>query len=53
LAQADREHKNGLLDFIRLMREGTSHRICLQEFDRADVQRHPVVKEVLRLYRDY
>lgn len=53
LAQADREHKNGLLDFIKLMREGTSHRICLQEFDRTDVQRHPVVKEVLRLYRDY
>ena len=53
LAQADREHKNGLLDFIKLMREGTSHRICLQEFDRSDVQRHPVVKEVLRLYRDY
>ena len=53
LAQADREHKNGLLDFIKLMREGASHRICLQEFDRSDVQRHPVVKEVLRLYRDY
>ena len=53
LAQADREHKNGLLDFIRLMRDGASHRICLQEFDRSDVQRHPVVKEVLRLYRDY
>lgn len=51
LNQHDRGYEeNGLKMFIdRLVRSG-SDRIKLVEFDKGDVERHPIVTEVLRLY---
>ena len=45
-----KSEENGLKMFIdRLVRSG-SERIKLVEFERGDVERHPIVTEVLRLY---
>lgn len=46
--QSDHGHKNGLHDF--LCRYQQSDHIKMIFFDHQDVERHPVVKEVLRLY---
>lgn len=43
------DHDNGLDDFIK--RVNNSTRISINELDARDVQRHPVVTEVLKLYR--
>jgi phosphate starvation-inducible PhoH-like protein len=47
--QCDRGYENnGLLDFMG--RLGESSRIKIVKFDNADIERHPVVAEVLSIY---
>lgn len=47
--QCDRGYENnGLLDFMG--RLGQSDRIKIVKFDNADIERHPVVAEILELY---
>jgi phosphate starvation-inducible protein PhoH and related proteins len=43
---------NGLRDFIERLRRKTSGRIAICEFGITDIERHPVVEEVLRIYGD-
>lgn len=52
--QTDREEgENGLIDFNRLYEQfGDSKYIDWVEFDHKDIERHPAVAEVLRIYRD-
>jgi phosphate starvation-inducible protein PhoH and related proteins len=51
LAQHDRGFEsNGLKLFIERLMKYSSDRIKLVEFDSQDIERHPVVDEVLRLY---
>jgi phosphate starvation-inducible PhoH-like protein len=51
LDQHDRGYEsNGLKCFIERMKSHTSDRIKLVEFNRSDVERHPVVSEVLGIY---
>ena len=52
LAQHDRGYEeNGLRDFTARLTQ-RSHRIGSVEFEQADVERHPAVKEVLFIYGD-
>ena len=48
--QGDRGLSNGLSDFIR--RFSNSKRIELITFEQKDVERHPVIGEILELYKD-
>ena len=51
LNQHDRGYEeNGLKMFIDRLVQSGSDRIKLVEFDKGDVERHPIVEEVLRLY---
>lgn len=50
LAQSDRGADNGLADFLN--RFESSKHIDVIKFARADVERHPVVKELLGIYGD-
>jgi hypothetical protein len=51
--QADRkEGENGLLDFDKLLRNTPSDLIAWTAFDHKDIERHPAVREVLRIYGD-
>ena len=53
LNQADRPRENGLLEFCSLFEEGGDQRmIAMAKFETQDVERHPVVKEVLALYKE-
>jgi phosphate starvation-inducible PhoH-like protein len=53
LNQADRPTENGLLEFCSLYAQGGDYRmIALTRFDTRDVERHPVVKEVLSIYNE-
>ena len=53
LHQADRPKENGLLEFCDLYGEGGDCRmIAMAKFDTRDVERHPVVKEILKIYKD-
>lgn len=52
LNQADRLKDNGLLDFLRNLENRPASRIEVVTFDRGDVERHEVVKEVLNVYGD-
>lgn len=53
LGQHDRGFEtNGLGDFIRRLEATGSVSIALCRFSEADVERHPVIEEVLRLYGD-
>ena len=53
LNQADRPKENGLLEFCNLYDKGGDHRlIAMAKFESKDVERHPVVKEVLSLYKE-
>ena len=47
-AQSDIGANNGLSDFLR--RFNGSSRIAVTHFDKRDIQRHPVIDEVLKLY---
>ena len=51
LNQADRPRENGLLEFCELYGQGGDYRmIAMARFETRDVERHPVVKEVLGIY---
>jgi len=50
LAQSDRGKDNGLADFLD--RFQNSRHIDVIRFQKGDVERHPVVKEVLEIYND-
>lgn len=52
LKQMDRKYctDNGLQDFIARLQSAGSNKIATVDFARKDVQRHPVVSEVLKLY---
>ena len=53
LAQADRPKANGLLEFCSLYTEGGEHRmVAMAKFETKDIERHPVVKEILSIYKE-
>ena len=53
LNQADRPKENGLLEFCNLFDEGGEYRmIAMARFASKDVERHPVVREVLKIYKE-
>ena len=53
LCQADRPKDNGLHEFCNLYNEGGDYRmIAMAKFETKDVERHPVVKEILKIYQD-
>jgi len=53
LNQADRPKENGLLEFCDLYGQGGEYRmIAMVRFEAKDVERHPVVKEVLTVYKE-
>jgi phosphate starvation-inducible PhoH-like protein len=53
LNQADRPRENGLLEFCELYGQGGDYRmIAMARFDTKDVERHPVVKEILSIYKE-
>jgi len=53
LNQADRPRENGLLEFCNLYGQGGDYRmIAIAEFGRQHVERHPVVKEILKIYKE-
>lgn len=53
LYQADRPKENGLLEFCNLYGEGGDYRmIAVAKFGPQHVERHPVVKEILKIYKE-
>lgn len=52
LQQADRMTHNGLLDFTKRVSSSKLNRIAICNFDKGDVERHEVVKEVLSIYNE-
>jgi phosphate starvation-inducible protein PhoH len=53
LNQADRPSENGLLEFCSLFGQGGDSRmIAMARFEAQDIERHPVVKEVLKIYKE-
>jgi len=52
LAQADRRHDNGLLDFIQHMESSNVEHLDIVRFEQKDIERHEAVKEVLQIYGD-
>ena len=53
LNQADRPQENGLLDFCELYGQGGDYRMtAIVRFGARDVERHPVVKEILSIYKE-
>ena len=53
LNQADRPRENGLLEFCNLYGQGGEYRmIAMATFETSDVERHPVVREILKIYKD-
>jgi phosphate starvation-inducible protein PhoH and related proteins len=52
LRQADRGSDNGLFDFLEKIEGMNSSRIKIVRFDEKDIERHPVVEEVLKIYGD-
>ena len=53
LNQADRPRENGLLEFCNLYGQGGDYRmIAMAQFGTRDVERHPVVKEILSIYKE-
>lgn len=51
LKQSDRGSNNGLADFLNRFKSGSRH-IDVVQFTNNDVERHPVVKEILSIYKD-
>jgi len=47
-----REGENGLLDFGRLFKSTKSDMISWTSFEHKDIERHPAVTEILRIYGD-
>lgn len=53
LNQADRPTNNGLLDFCELYNQGGDFKyIAMATFESKDIERHPVVKEILKIYKE-
>ena len=52
LAQADRIKDNGLVDFVKQFNRSSSSKIATVQFNQKDIERHDVVKEVLKIYGD-
>jgi len=53
LNQADRPSENGLLEFCSLYGQGGGYRmIAMAQFGTRDVERHPVVREILSIYKE-
>ena len=53
LQQADRPKENGLLDFLERYEEVSEHRmVAVAKFETKDIERHPVVREVLSIYKE-
>lgn len=53
LNQADRPRENGLLEFCTLYGQGGDYRmVAIARFEARDVERHPVVKEILTIYKE-
>lgn len=53
LNQADRPKENGLLDFVNLYKETDHHKLVdMVWFETRDIERHPVVKEILSIYKE-
>ena len=53
LNQADRPRENGLLEFCNLFGDGENSRmIDMATFGVQDVARHPVVREILKIYKE-
>ncbi len=53
LNQADRPETNGLLEFCDLYNQGGEQRmIAMVNFEAKDIERHPVVKEILKIYKE-
>lgn len=53
LGQADRPTENGLLEFVQLYEQaGNSKLVDIAWFDTKDIERHPVVKEILSIYKE-
>jgi phosphate starvation-inducible PhoH-like protein len=52
LEQADRGHDNGLKDFLEKIKRHKSERIKIVQFDSTEVERHPVVTEILGIYNN-
>ena len=52
LAQHDRGYAdNGLLNFLQRFKNDSSHMMGLIEFGSKEIERHPAVNEVLRIYQ--
>jgi len=54
LKQADRIEDNGLIEFIRLLKnsKGDLKHVDIVNFGQKDIERHPAVKEILEIYGD-
>jgi len=53
LQQADRPSNNGLLEFVELINRHSGHKMVdIAWFETKDVERHPVVKEILSIYNE-
>jgi len=52
LDQADRGNDNGLKDFLDRIDKRHSDRIKIVRFTSSDIQRHPVVSEILDIYNE-
>ena len=53
LRQADRPNENGLLEFVGLYEQSTSRKLLdIAWFDTTHIERHPVVAEVLSIYKE-
>ena len=53
IEQADRQRgDNGLMDLCERLQKGGVEGIAVCELDRRDVQRHPIIGSVLKLYAD-
>jgi phosphate starvation-inducible PhoH-like protein len=52
LAQADRLKDNGLIDFVNHLKRSDTSLIDVVDFHKGDIERHPVVAEVLSVYGD-
>ena len=51
LQQADRPTQNGLLEFLKLYDNFSTHRrVDICHFDNDDIERHEAVKEILEIY---
>lgn len=53
IKQSDRKgSSNGLSDFVKRFENNNSDMIDVIRFDDRDVQRHPVIKDILKMYKD-